>query len=80
MKKRRIPTGRYFFSQKQLSEFRHMVDIMNAEIKRNEQEKSDYQGVACGCGCGPFISKQNTDLNPPKPPHPKKNINKSKTK
>lgn len=59
-------------TQKQLAEFRHSVDIMNAHLKRNKEKPFSYQGVSCGCGCGAFISKRDTDLKPPIPPQPKK--------
>lgn len=59
-------------TQKQLAEFRHEVDVMNARLKRAGQKPYSYHGVSCGCGCGPFISKfLDTELQPPTPPQPK---------
>lgn len=68
----------YFFSQKHLAEFRHMVDVFNAWKRRNGEVPGSYEGVHCGCGCGPFISKRDTELSPPKPPQPKKPTKRSK--
>lgn len=75
-------SGRYFYSQKQLAEFRHMVDVFNAWKKRNKKKPRSYTGVPCGCGCGPFISEYSENWPPPipapVPPQPKKLTKRSK--
>lgn len=68
----------YFYTQKQLSEFRRMVAIANARLKRDNKTIGSYAGVACACGCGPFISLRKTNLTPPLPAKPKRPTIRSK--
>jgi hypothetical protein len=51
-KRKGCPKDRYFFTQKQLMFYRHLEDNMNSRIKRGEETKGSYVGIACGCGCG----------------------------
>lgn len=53
-KQRYNPRGRYFFSQKQLREYRWLEALMFAHAKRDKRKIKSYVGIACGCGCGPF--------------------------
>ena len=63
----------YFYTQKHLAEFRRLIDVNNSYRKREGLPPlKSYDGVACGCGCGPFISNRETTLNAPPAPQPKK--------
>lgn len=54
-KHKRAPRGRYFYSAKQLAEYRWMESLMFARSKREHKPVGSYRGIACGCGCGPFV-------------------------
>ena len=43
--------SRYFMSQKQMNEARHIQDVMNSKLKRNEiKELRNLRQCPCGCG------------------------------
>lgn len=75
-------SGRYFFSQKQLAEYRWLVSLMFAQAKRAKRKLRSYHGVPCGCGCGPFPAEYSKNWPPPLPapvsPQPKKPTKRSK--
>ena len=80
-KQRRMPRGRYFYSQKQLREYRWLETLMLARAKRAGKKLGSYGGYACSCGCGPFPSELPKELSPlplPPAPQPKKPTIRSK--
>jgi hypothetical protein len=49
-----MPKNRYFFSQKQIGEYKWMESLIYSRAKRENRNVGSYYGIACGCGCGPF--------------------------
>jgi len=73
--RRSSPKGRYFFSQKQMREYRWIESLMFAQAKRENRPIRSYHGFACGCGCGPVPTEDSEHcytLTAPTPPQPKK--------
>lgn len=76
--------GKYFFSQKQLREYRWLESLMFARAKREKRKLRSYYGYVCGCGPVPTEYPEKWPFrwqNPPSPPvptQPKKPTKRSK--
>lgn len=57
MRRTKMPSGRYFFSGKQMREAKWSLSVYLSRIKRKEiTEVGAIRQFPCGCGCGLFTS------------------------
>ena len=69
----------YFFSQRQMKEYRWYESLMFARAKREKRKLRSYYGSVCSCGCGSAPVEYPEDYpyewqgkaTPPVPPQPK---------